>query len=81
MARFEGRPRGDGAPSRGARGEEDLKKPSLWGPGVVSELVERARRLPEVREDKVRALRAAITRGTYVVDSRRIAMRMLEAAA
>ncbi len=52
-----------------------------WPPGreaEVAELVEAVRALPDVRRDKVASLRKAIESGTYVVDAREVAGRMLE---
>ncbi len=44
----------------------------------VAELVEAVRALPDVRLDKVAAIRKAIESGTYVVDARKVAGKMLE---
>ena len=43
----------------------------------VQRLVEEARQLPEVRADKVAALREKIARGEYQVDPQQVAERML----
>ncbi len=44
----------------------------------IVELVDAVRALPDVRLDKVAAIRQAIESGTYVVDSLKVAEKMLE---
>lgn len=44
----------------------------------ISDLKDAVRALPEVRLDKVAAIRKAIESGTYVVDAAKIAQRMID---
>ncbi len=44
----------------------------------IDELVDAVRALPDVRVDKVEAIRTAIESGTYVVDARKVAEKMIE---
>ena len=44
----------------------------------ISDLVDAVRALPDVRLDKVAAVRKAIESGTYVVDAAKIAQRMID---
>lgn len=47
---------------------------------LIGEIRESVRALPEVRVEKVRALRRAIESGTYVVDSLEVAKKMIDEA-
>ncbi len=44
----------------------------------IRELVDAVRALPDVRFDKVAAIRKAIESGTYVVDARKVAQKMID---
>ncbi len=44
----------------------------------VRELVDAVRALPDVRHDKVAALKKAIESGTYVVDAAKVAQKMID---
>ncbi len=44
----------------------------------VSDLVAAVRALPDVRHDKVAAIRRAIESGTYVVDATKVAQKMID---
>ncbi len=44
----------------------------------IAELVDAIRDLPEIRSDRVAAIRTAIESGTYVVDAQRIAQKMID---
>ncbi len=44
----------------------------------IRELVEAVRALPDVRYDKVAAIRKAIESGTYLVDAAKIAQKMID---
>lgn len=44
----------------------------------IDDLVDAVRALPDVRVDKVAAIRKAIESGTYVVDAAKIAQKMIE---
>ena len=44
----------------------------------IGDLVDAVSALPDVRFDKVAAIRKAIRSGTYVVDSAKIAQRMID---
>ncbi len=44
----------------------------------IRDLVDAVRALPDVRHDKVAALKKAIESGTYVVDAAKVAQKMLE---
>ncbi len=44
----------------------------------IRELVAAVRALPDVRFDKVEAIRKAIESGTYVVDARKVAQKMID---
>ncbi|MGI6413490.1 MAG: flagellar biosynthesis anti-sigma factor FlgM [Syntrophomonadaceae bacterium] len=44
----------------------------------ISELVEKAVKLPEVRVEKVEALKEKISEGSYVISARELAIKMLQ---
>lgn len=44
----------------------------------IRDLVDAVRALPDVRDDKVAAIRQAIESGTYVVDAAKIAQKMID---
>jgi len=86
---FQGPAKGVERPGRGGRGEavrlrgERTEGPpaedrvELNGRAVVAEARERMRELPEVREERVEALRREIQAGTYHVEPERVARALL----
>ena len=51
----------------------------LSGPArEIGDLVDAVRALPDIRVDKVAAIRKAIESGTYVVDAAKVAQKMIE---
>ena len=44
----------------------------------IADLIDAVRALPDVRFDKVAAIRKAIESGTYVVDAAKVAQKMIE---
>ncbi len=49
-----------------------------WSQAEIGMLVEAVRALPDVRLDKVAAIRKEIESGTYVVDARKVAQKMID---
>ena len=60
--------------SAGAGDTVDIKSP-----GLKSAVMEAAQAAPEIRQDRVEAVKARIADGTYEVNSRAIAAAMLQA--
>ncbi len=71
---------GHGEPAGGPGGRVPGKPWEVVGAGrqaEIRELVDAVRLLPEVRFDRVAAIRRAIESGTYVVDARKVAQKMI----
>lgn len=72
---------GNGRARRADAVQRTPGNPGALPPGrdaEVRELVDAVRALPDVRRDKVAAIRKAIESGTYVVDSLRVAGKMID---
>ncbi len=59
-------------------GNKWLRKVGAARAMEIGDLVDAVRALPDVRFDKVAAIRKAIESGTYVVDAAKIAQRMID---
>jgi negative regulator of flagellin synthesis FlgM len=68
----------EGAEGSGAKGAADVK----WSANakLADEALAIAKNSPDIRSDKVAALKAAIQSGTYKIDSKGIADRMIESS-
>ena len=79
------KPEGKEAIERSGRSEKSAQKGHLQDRVQLSEKAKKVEHLhravdavPEVRQEKVQALKRAIQEGTYQVDAERIAQKMLE---
>jgi anti-sigma28 factor (negative regulator of flagellin synthesis) len=61
-------------PQRIAPMHDSSRSDEAW---VIADLVALVNELPDEREQKVRSIKARVDAGTYVIDSRRIAERIL----
>ncbi len=72
-----GHARSGDRPEKRAPGIHGSVAPS-WSQAEIAMLVEAVRALPDVRLEKVAAVRKAIESGTYVVDARKVAQKMID---